>query len=129
MSEQALDAAWVAVAKVLPQGGAGVDPVLACAAVAEAIARTQPVRRLGYRPGEPATHFSGAPSLYCGILAGLMIAVVTARPSTSGDGAALLESSDSAVNARFGRFRRAMDGDAPAEAVAAEYRKLIPFLP
>lgn len=129
VSEQALDAAWAIVAKALPQGGADIDPVLACAVVAEAVARTQPVRQLGYQPGLPPTHFSGAPSLYCGLLAGMMIAVATTRPSTSEDGAALLESSDSAVNARFDRFRRAVEGDAPAEAVAAEYRKLTPFLP
>ena len=129
VSEQALDATWTIVAKALPQAGAGVDPVLACAVVAEAVARTQPIRQLGYRPGAPETHFSAAPSLYCGLLTGLMIAVATTRPSVSEEGAALLESSDSAVNVRFDRFRRAMDGDAPADAVAAEYRKLIPFLP
>ncbi len=129
VSEQALDAAWAIVAQALPQGGAGTDPVLACAIVAGALARTQPVRRLGYREGAPETHFAGAPSLYCGLLVGLMIAVATVRPATAGDGAALLESSDSAVNARFERFRQAMDGKTAAESVAAEYRKLIPFLP
>lgn len=129
VSEQALDAAWTLVTRALPQAGTAVDPVLACAVVAEALARTQPVRRLGYQPGAPESHFAGAPSLYSGLMVGLMIAVATARPSTGGDGAALLESADSAVNARFDRFRRAVEGDAAAEAVAAEFCKLIPFLP
>ena len=129
VSEQALDAAWALVAGAMPESSAGVDPALACAVMADALARMQPVRQLGYEPGAPETHFAGAPSLYCGLLAGLMIAVATVRPSASEDGAALLESIDSAVNARFDRFRRAMESAAPAEAVAAEYRKLIPFLP
>ena len=129
VSEQGLDAAWAGVAKALPQGGVGVDPVLACAIIAVALARAQPVRQLGYQAGVPETNFTGAPSFYCGILAGLMIAVTTVRPAEALDGATLLESLDSAVNARFDRFRRAMDGEAPAEAIAAEYRKLIPFLP
>ena len=129
VSEQALDAAWGAVAKRLPAGGTGVDPVLACAVLAEAVARTGAVRQLGYQAGAAETNFTGAPARYCGLVAGLMIAVASARPEAAVDGAALLESADSAVNARFDRFRRAMAGEDAAEAVAAEYRKLVPFLP
>ncbi len=58
-----------------------------------------------------------------------MIAVASARPQAAEDGAALLESADSAVDARFDRFRRALAGEDPAAAIAAEYRKLVPFLP
>ena len=97
--------------------------------LAEAVGRAGSVRQLGYQAGVPETNFTNAPALYCGLVVGLMIAVATARPEVGDDGAALLESADSAVNARFDRFRRAFGGDAPAEAVAVEYRKLIPFLP
>ncbi len=129
VSEQALDSAWAGVAKDLPQSGAGVEPILACAVLAVALARAQAVRRLGFQPGEPESNYVGAPGLYCGIVAGLMIAVTTARPAKPEDGISLLESADSVVRARFDRFRRAMETGSSAEAVAVEYRKLIPFLP
>lgn len=129
VAEQGLDSAWGTVAKRLPAGGLGVDPALASAVLAVVVGRTGAVRQLGYQAGATETNFTGAPALYCALVAGLMIAVASARPEAAEDGAALLESADSAVDARFDRFRRALAAEDPAEGVAAEYRKLVPFLP
>lgn len=135
VSEQAIDAAWVTIARDLrgsTQGLAaaeGADPVLTCASVALALVRSEPVRQVGFHQGGGETNFARAPSLYCGVLVGLLIAVATCRSDTAQDGEGVFESVNSAVNARFDRFSLALACEVPALAIAAEYRKLIPFLP
>lgn len=128
VSEQALDAAWTAVSGALADPAAAArDPVLACAVVADALIRAKPVRQVGFSGDQ--THFARSPNLYGGVLVGLLVAVATSHPDALEDGDAALESVDSAVDARFDRFAAAAAAEAPAEAIAAEYRKLVAFLP
>ena len=100
-----------------------------CALIAHALHRTNPVRAIGSQSCAVHAGFAQAPDLYVGAVVGLTIAVATLSDDPTQDGDALIESVESAVNARVDRFMQAGGADSPIEAIAHEFSRLVTFLP
>ena len=143
VSEHALDSAWGQILSrhgdlVWPASGSRQGPaledakILACASLAVEFARARPIQRIDLikdRTDGPK-HLILAPNLYCGLVMGLAIAIMTVRPAEdTTDRSAVMESADGAVDARFDRFKRAAEGRTGAQSVADEFRAILPYLP
>ena len=136
VSEHALDTAWSRFSArhgdALPaeRSADAAALVRVCAGLAVALDEAKPIQRVTY--GEPPAarpHFMLAPNLYCGLVVGLATAVVTVHADAREDRDGVLESADSAVDARFGRFKRAVSGKDPIGDLFAEFTAILPFLP
>ena len=141
VSEQGLDATGAFVRSRLQAASpdAGQEDVLPpsedaralwhCALIAHALHRTTPVRAIGSQSGAVHAGFARAPNLYAGAAVGLTIAVATLSDDPAQEVDALIESVESAVNARMDRFVQAVETDSPIDAIAHEFSKLVAFLP
>ena len=136
VSEQGLDATGAFIRSRSQDAGDEVlppsDDVRAlrhCALIAHALHRTGPVRAIGSQSCAVHAGFAQVPNLYAGAVVGLTIAVATLSDDPTQDGDALIESVESAVNARMDRFMQAVETDAPIEGIAHEFGKLVTFLP
>ena len=134
ISEAALDTAWARFSArhgdVL-SGTSGRDVLVqACAGLAIALNDARPIQRVDYGdPGAARQPFMLSPNLYCALTIGLATGVVTLVPEARDEREAAIESSDSAVDARFGRFKQVVTGKAPIPDLAAEFDAILPFLP
>jgi hypothetical protein len=102
-----------------------------CAAIAAGFARVRPIQKLDLL-GTPdlARHLMIAPNCYCGLVLGLSIAIATTRPQARDlDSLELIESADAVVDARFDRFKVALDGKDAVMGLAREFETVLPFLP
>ena len=104
--------------------------VRACASLAYALTEARPIRRVRYdHLGSGEQRFMLSPNIYCGMVIGLAIALVTLTPSLAEDPEMFLDSVDSVVDARFGRFKLALSGKTPVIDLTREFESLVPFLP
>lgn len=141
VSELALDAAGQALrarhgdafgqGEGLPRGPeAEAETVRACAGLACALAGARPIRRVAFAEGASgAQPFMLDPNLFCAVMVGLAVALVSRDDSLLAQRDDVLESADSAVAARFGRFKRAMTGKDPEADLTREFAAILPFLP
>lgn len=137
VSEHALDLAWAQVSArhgdAMPSGSAGgADDVLVrtCVGLTVAFNDVRPIQKVSFEDAAAVgQHFMLAPNLYCGLVIGLATAVVTLHPEAAEDREAVIESADSTVDARFGRFKRAISGKDPIGDLAAEFSAILPYLP
>lgn len=134
ISEHALDTAWSRFSarhRDMLSPSAGQEVLLqACAGLACVLAEARPVQRVDFGSMDAGKQpFMLSPNLYCALVIGLATALATVRPEVCDDRDAVIESADSAVGARFGRFKRAMSGKAPIPELLAEFQAILPFLP
>jgi hypothetical protein len=139
VSEHALDSAWrqlfarhgdLVWSAVQNRGRPDDDAqVLACASLAVEFSRARPIQRVDLlrdRHDGPR-HLMLAPNLYCGLVIGLATAICTVKPRE--DPSAVMESADATVDARFERWKRASESRTAAQAVADEFKAVLPYLP
>lgn len=141
VSEQALDSVWAQVgsrhgdipstSSVSIRSDEGRDRIVqVCAGIACAFVTARPIRKVAFADGTAVKpHFMLSPNLYCGLTVGLAIAVASLNPTSGQDSDAVLESVDSVVDARFGRFQQAMTSKTPIPSLAKEFKAILPFLP
>ena len=101
-----------------------------CAGLVVALAEIHPIRKIAVdtmTAGSP--HLMLAPNIYCAAVFGLTTALVTRVPNHQSDIAAIQESVESVVDARFDRFKRALSGKSPIDDLAEQFELLLPFLP
>jgi hypothetical protein len=139
VSEHALDSAWRQVlarhgdlvwSAVHRRGRPHDDAqVLACASLSVEFARARPIQRVDLlrdRRDGPR-HLMLAPNLYCGLVIGLALAICSVKQEE--DSSVVMESADATVDARFERLKRASEGRTAAQAVADEFKAVLPYLP
>ena len=113
-------------------GTAGPDGsvIRVCAGLACALAEARPIRRIAFRDGHAgAQTFMLDPNLFCAVEIGLSVALVSRDAALLAERDDVLDSADSAVQARFGRFKRAMTGKSPETDLCREFEAILPFLP
>lgn len=143
VSEQALDTAWTRIVArhgdTMPSGTAGGQArsaqatqtlVQVCAGIACGLNDARPIRKVVFDDvGTTNKYFMLSPNMYCGMMVGLVTAVVTLRPELMDERDSVLESVESVVNARFDRFKRCLMSKSPVTELAAAYEGLLPFIP
>jgi len=106
-----------------------------CAAIAAEIAAARPIKELllNSSAASPPKHLVLSPNAYCACVLGLSTALVSLGALRQQEGQAsredILVAADYAVGARFSRLTGALRGRDPAEALAAEFAAILPFLP
>ncbi len=102
-----------------------------CAAIAAGFTRVRPIQKLDLMGSSSmARHLMIAPNCYCGLVFGLSVAIATTRPEARElDSLELIESADAVVDARFDRFKIALDAKDAVTALAREFEAVLPFLP
>ncbi len=99
-----------------------------CAAMALALERARPIRRLDLGSGKTtAQHLLLAPNLYVFSLIGLAEAVVSTAPPQ--DAADVIEAAGTVVDVRFARFSAAVRARDPLAAMTREFMAVVPHLP
>ncbi|HEX4765865.1 MAG TPA: hypothetical protein VH414_06265 [Lichenihabitans sp.] len=99
-----------------------------CAAMALALERARPIRRLDLGSGKTtAQHLLLAPNLYVFSLIGLAEAVVSTAPPQ--DAAEVIEAAGTVVDVRFARIAAAVRARDPLAALTREFMAVVPHLP
>ena len=100
------------------------------AALIRALVEARPIRRVTFGVREnnhPQLMLS--PNLYCSIVIGISVCLMTLKPDLDADARLVLDSAGSVADVRFQRFNRALVSKAPEANLAKELTSLLPFLP